>query len=179
MLEMSNEIAERINKIAGRDLVPTCKAMLSSVGRLPGIDGRAKASKSLGNAISLSAGPDEVQTAVRAMYTDPDHVRVSDPGRVEGNVVFAHLDAFDPDRDGPEDLKVHYRRGGLGDMVLKRRLATILEDLIGPMRERRAELSARPDDLMDVLREGTRKAVERSEPIAGEIEEALGVMRLR
>jgi tryptophanyl-tRNA synthetase len=179
MLEMSNEIAERINRIAGRDVVPTCRAMLSSVGRLPGIDGRAKASKSLGNAISLSATAEEVQAAVRAMYTDPDHVKVSDPGRVEGNVVFAHLDAFDADHKELAELKAHYRRGGLGDMVLKRRLAAILEDLIAPMRERRAALAARPDDLMDVLREGTRKAVERTEPIAGEIEEALGVMRLR
>lgn len=178
MIEQTNEIAHRINRIAGTDLVPECRAMLSSTGRLPGVDGRAKASKSIGNAIALSCPSQELQAAVRAMYTDPDHLRVSDPGRVEGNIVFAYLDAFDPDRDEVEALKEHYRRGGLGDMVLKRRLTGILEDLIGPIRERREAFAARPDDMMDVLRTGTRKAIERSEAIACRIEDALGVMRL-
>lgn len=178
MLEQSNEIAARINRIAGRDVVPQCRAVPSRTGRLPGVDGRAKASKSLGNAIQLSCSAEELQASVRAMYTDPDHLRVSDPGRVEGNVVFAYLDAFDPNHDELEDLKAHYRRGGLGDMVLKRRLGTILEDLLGPIRERRTALAARPDDLMDVLRTGTRKAIARSEKVAGEIEEVLGVIRI-
>lgn len=178
MIEQTNEIAHRINRIAGVDLVPECRAMLSSTGRLPGVDGRAKASKSLGNAIALSCSSQELQASVRAMYTDPDHLKVSDPGRVEGNVVFSYLDAFDPDQAEVEALKDHYRRGGLGDMVLKRRLMGVLEDLVGPIRERREALAARPDDLMDVLRTGTRKAIERAETIACRIEDALGVMRL-
>src|SRR5690606_29827890 len=112
-----------------------------STPRLPGVDGR-KASKSLGNSISLSASPDEIRAAVRAMFTDPGHLRASDPGRVEGNVVFAHLDAFDPDRDAVEALKEHYRAGGLGDMAVKRRLEELLQALLEPIRSRRAELAA-------------------------------------
>ncbi len=124
---------------------------MSSVGRLPGIDGRSKMSKSAGNAIPLSATPAEISAAVQAMFTDPDHLRVSDPGRVEDNVVFTYLDAFD---GSPEitELKAHYRRGGLGDMVLKRRLDACLQALLAPIRERRAGFASRPDFVMDVVR---------------------------
>lgn len=178
MIELSNEIVDQVNRLAGRDILPHSKAMLSGTGRLPGIDGRAKASKSLGNAISLGASKKEVEDAVRAMYTDPDHLRVSDPGKVEGNVVFAHLDAFDSDVEGLDELKAHYRRGGLGDMVLKRRLMSILETELAPIRERRAEAMRRPDDLMDILREGTARARLRTDGTADMVEDALGVMRL-
>lgn len=178
MIEISNEIVDQVNRLAGRDLLPHSRAMLSRTGRLPGIDGRAKASKSLGNAIALGASRKEVEEAVKGMYTDPDHLRVSDPGRVEGNVVFAHLDAFDPDREELEELKAHYRRGGLGDMALKRRLMSVLEAELAPIRERRAMVSARPDDLMDILREGTRRSRMRTGATADAVEDALGVMRL-
>lgn len=178
MIELSNEIVDQVNRLAGGDILPRSKAMLSGTGRLPGIDGRAKASKSLGNAIPLGASRQEVEDAVRAMYTDPDHLRMSDPGRVEDNVVFAHLDAFDTDVEELTELKAHYRRGGLGDMVLKRRLMTILETELAPIRERRAEAIRRPDDLMDLLREGTRRARLRTDATADMVEDALGVMRL-
>lgn len=178
MIEQANEIAARINRIAGRELLPEARAALSSVGRLPGIDGRAKASKSMGNAIALGASAQEVRAAVMSMYTDPDHLRVSDPGRVEGNVVFAHLDAFDPRSDEVEELKAHYRRGGLGDMALKRRLADVLEEMLAPIRERRAEMAARPDDMLDMLRTGTRRAALRAEETTCEVEDAMGLIRL-
>jgi len=178
MIEQSNEIVGRINRLAGREILPRSQAMLSSVTRLPGIDGMAKASKSLGNAIAMGASRADVSAAVRAMYTDPDHLRVSDPGKVEGNVVFAYLDAFDPSPDEIADLKEHYRRGGLGDMVLKRRLDGVLNDLVEPMRERRSALMSRPDDLLDVVRDGTRKARAITDAVADEIEEAIGLFRM-
>jgi tryptophanyl-tRNA synthetase len=178
MLEQSNEIVAKVNRLAGRDILPRSRAMLSHVTRLPGVDGRAKASKSLGNAIALGAPQAEVEAAVRAMYTDPGHIRASDPGTVEGNVVFAYLDAFDPDREAVDGLKEHYRRGGLGDMALKRHLADVLREVMDPIRERRAAIAARPDDLMDVLRDGTRRARIRTDAVADEIEEAIGLFRL-
>src|SRR5215207_11341966 len=114
MIEQTNEIVRRVNRLASASVLPECRALLSSTPRLPGVDGR-KASKSLGNAIPLSATTDEIHRLVRAMFTDPGHVRASDPGRVDGNVVFAYLDAFDPDQEAVAELKGHYTRGGLGD----------------------------------------------------------------
>ena len=157
MIELTNEIVARVNRMAGREILPECRALLSKTTRLPGVDGR-KASKSLGNAVPLGASSDEIRRLVNAMYTDPDHVRVSDPGRVEGNVVFAYLDAFDADTAAVEELKAHYGRGGLGDVVVKRRLAGVLDQLLAPIRERRAEYAARSREVVEVLREGTERA---------------------
>jgi tryptophanyl-tRNA synthetase len=159
MIEQTNEIVRRVNTLAGMSILPECRALLSSTPRLPGVDGR-KASKSLGNAIPLSASSDELRQMVGAMYTDPAHLRVSDPGRVEGNVVFAYLDAFDPDAEAIRELKAHYERGGLGDMSLKRRLIDILEQLIAPMRERRAAFANDRNYLRDVLAAGSARANE-------------------
>lgn len=178
MIELANEVVDQINRLAGRSLLPHSKAMLSRTTRLPGIDGRAKASKSLGNAIALGSTAQELRQAVMSMYTDANHLRVSDPGQVEGNVVFSHLDAYDPDIEETTALKEQYRAGGLGDMALKRRLVDVLETELAPIRERRAEAAARPDILMDMLRDGTKRAVARSDETAAEIEEALGVLRL-
>jgi tryptophanyl-tRNA synthetase len=111
MIEQTNEIVRRLAHLAGGPVLPECRALLSRTPRLPGVDGR-KASKSLGNAIGLSASPDEVRRLINAMFTDPAHIRASDPGRVEGNVVFAYLDAFDPDREGLSALATQYQRGG-------------------------------------------------------------------
>jgi len=122
LIEQTNEIVRRLNRQIGHQVLPEAQALIPTVGRLPGVDGRAKMSKSQGNAIPLSASPEEISAAVRRMYTDPNHLKASDPGTVEGNVVFTYLDAFDEDRQAVEDLKTHYRRGGLGDMVLKQRL---------------------------------------------------------
>lgn len=154
MIELSNEIVRRLNRMAGGDVLPEARALLSSVTRLPGTDGR-KASKSLGNAIALSDDAETISAKVRSMFTDPDHIRVSDPGKVEGNVVFAYLDAFDPNQDELAELKAHYRRGGLGDMVLKRRLDAILQELIRPIRERRAKQAADPEAVLEVVRART------------------------
>lgn len=174
MIEQTNEIVRRLAHIAGHPVLPECRALLSSTPRLPGVDGR-KASKSLGNAISLHATPEEITAAVRAMYTDPGHVRVSDPGQVEGNVVFAHLDAFDPDRQAVDELKARYRAGGLGDMVLKRRLEAILQELLAPIRERRAAFAADPGAVLDILRDGTERS---REVVAGVLADVRRVFHL-
>lgn len=174
MIEQTNEIVRRLAHLAGRAILPECRALLSDTPRLPGVDGR-KASKSLGNAIPLTASPDEIRTLVRSMYTDPGHVRASDPGTVEGNVVFAYLDAFDPDREGVAELKAHYRRGGLGDMTLKRRLEDILEQLIAPIRERRVGLAADPDHAIDIVRQGTLRARVTTAQVLRDVREALAL----
>jgi tryptophanyl-tRNA synthetase len=157
MIEQTNESVRCLARLADRDVLPECRALLSSTPRLPGIDGR-KASKSLGNAIPLSATPEEVRAKVRAMYTDPNHLRASDPGRVEGNVVFAHLRAFDPDQAAVADLEERYRRGGLGDAALKQRLETVLETLLAPIRERRAEAARQPRLVEDLIHGGSAQA---------------------
>ena len=159
MIEQTNEIVRRVNRLAEADILPVCRALLSSAPRLPGIDGR-KASKSLGNAIPLSATPEEIRRLVEAMYTDPGHIRVADPGRIEGNVVFAHLDAFDPDAAAVAELKARYQGGGLGDMVLKHRLVEVLERVIAPMRARRAELADDRGFVREVLQRGNARADE-------------------
>ncbi len=156
MIEQTNEIVRRLAALAGRPVLPECRALLSRTPRLPGTDGR-KASKSFGNAIPLSATPEEIRAAVHAMYTDPAHVRISDPGRVEGNVVFAHLHAF----DNPEivtELAQHYTRGGLGDVALKRRLVDVLESVIAPIRERRTQIERDGIDTDNILARGTARA---------------------
>lgn len=174
MIEQTNEIARRVNRIAGREILTECRALLSRTPRLPGVDGR-KASKSLGNAIPLGATPDEIRRMVRAMYTDPRHIRASDPGCVEGNVVFAHLDAFDPDAEAVEQLKTQYRRGGLGDMLLKRRLEGVLEELIAPMRQRRAELARDRGYVREVLREGTARGDETTRSVLRDVRAAFSL----
>jgi tryptophanyl-tRNA synthetase len=174
MIEQTNEIVRRLAHLAGRSILPECRALLSDTPRLPGVDGR-KASKSLGNAVPLAASPDEIRTLVRAMYTDPGHVRASDPGTVEGNVVFAYLDAFDPDREAVDELKAHYRHGGLGDMTLKRRLEEILERLIAPIRERRERLAADPDQALDIIRTGTLRARDTTAGVLRDVRDALSL----
>jgi tryptophanyl-tRNA synthetase len=178
LIEQTNEIVRRINATAGRAILPEAQAVIPQAGRLPGVDGKAKMSKSGGNAIALSASPDEIAAAVKAMFTDPGHLRVEDPGRVEGNVVFTYLDAFDEDRTTLEELKAQYRRGGLRDSKIKRRLEDILQALIGPTRERRAQLAKNPDYVLDVIRCGTEKARSRTEATKREVVEGLGLFML-
>jgi tryptophanyl-tRNA synthetase len=174
MIEQTNEIVRRVNRIAEKDILPECRALLSNTPRLPGIDGR-KASKSLGNAIPLSASPDDIRRMVQAMYTDPGHVRASDPGRVEGNVVFAYLDAFDPEPLVVAELKEHYQRGGLGDVALKRRLETILETLIAPIRTRRAELANDREHISDIVSSGSDHASITTESVLHDVRAAFGL----
>ena len=176
MIEQSNEIVRRINRDAGFDLLPEAAALIPAIGRLPGADGKAKMSKSTGNAIPLSASPDEVRAAVQSMFTDPDHLRVADPGKVEGNVVFTYLDAFDPETTEVAALKQHYREGGLGDMALKRRLEDKLQALLAPIRQRRADFAADPGEVLAVLRRGTEVAQAVTATTLTEIKSALGLI---
>lgn len=149
--------------------------MIPKIGRLPGVDGNAKMSKSQGNAIPLSASSDDIRQAVRRMYTDPDHLRATDPGKVEGNVVFTYLDAFAEERGFVEELKARYQRGGLGDMAVKRHLEDILQALLAPIRERRARYASDPGYVLDVLQRGTLRAKERTEATLAEVRAALGL----
>lgn len=154
MIELTNEIVRRLAHLAGHPVLRECRALLSDTPRLPGINGR-KASKSLGNAISLSAAPDEIHANVHAMFTDPGHIRASDPGRVEGNVVFAYLRAFDPCADEVAALESRYREGGVGDAALKRRLEDVLQALLAPIRERRARFARDPGEVLALVRRGS------------------------
>jgi tryptophanyl-tRNA synthetase len=178
LIEQTNEIVRRINATAGTAVLPEALAIIPKAGRLPSIDGKAKMSKSGGNAVPLSASPDMIRAAVRAMFTDPTHLRVEDPGRVEGNVVFAYLDAFDDDKALLEELKAHYRRGGLGDGKIKKRLEDILQALIAPIRERRERLSADQGYILDTIRRGTEIARERTESTKREVVASLGLFQL-
>ena len=178
IIEQTNEIVRRLNRQIGHDLLPEARALIPSIGRLPGVDGKAKMSKSQGNAIPLSASDVEIEEAVRRMYTDPSHFRASDRGKVEGNVVFTYLDAFDEDREAVADLKARYRRGGLGDMVVKHRLMTVLKTLLGPIRERRVELARDSNFITDVIRTGTRKAQDVTSRTKAELHAALGLFEL-
>ena len=177
MIEQTNELVRRINRQIGHDLLPECKALLSKVSRLPGFDGKAKMSKSLGNTIVLNASDKDIKKAVNAMYTDPNHLRIEDPGQVEGNVVFTYLDAFDTHTDELADLKAHYQRGGLGDGTVKKRLEGILKNIIAPIRERREELAQRPDDVMDILKAGTLHCQSITQNTLDEVKNGLGLFR--
>ncbi|EPN9323646.1 tryptophan--tRNA ligase [Acinetobacter baumannii] len=177
MIEQTNEIVRRVNRQIGQDLLPECKALLSNMARLPGFDGKAKMSKSLGNTIVLNASDKDIKKAVNAMYTDPNHLRIEDPGQVEGNIVFTYLDAFDPNKEEVEELKAHYRRGGLGDGTVKKRLEGVLKELIAPIRERREELAKDPDYIMDVLRQGTDKCRIITQQTLDEVKDGLGLFK--
>lgn len=177
MIEQTNEIVRRVNRQVGRELLPECKVLLSNVSRLPGFDGKAKMSKSLGNTIVLNASDKDIKKAVNAMYTDPNHLRIEDPGQVEGNIVFTYLDAFDPNKEELEELKAHYRRGGLGDGTVKKRLEGILKELIAPIRERRNELEKDPDYILDILKTGTDKCKIITQTTLDEIKDGLGMFR--
>lgn len=175
MIEQTNEIVRRLNRLTGTSLLPETRALIPAVGRLPGIDGVSKMSKSAGNAIPLSASPDDIRDAVRRMYTDPDHLKVSDPGKIEGNVVFTYLDAFSDDQATVSDLKARYRRGGLGDSAVKNHLEEILQTLIWPIRERRARLADDPGEVMRMLRDGTDRAREVTQRTLDDVRAALGL----
>lgn len=156
VIEQANEIVQKFNSLYG-DIFQKITPVVPEVARLMGIDGNAKMSKSLNNAIYLSDSDKDIEQKVLQMYTDPNHIRVEDPGQVEGNVVFAYLDIFDPNKAEVEELKAAYTKGGLGDVALKRRLVGVLQNLIGPIRARREELE-RTFDVMKILEEGTAKA---------------------
>lgn len=157
VLEQANEIVDKFNRLYGNTF-PRIKPLVSDNSRMPGIDGKAKMSKSLDNAIFLSDSPKVIEQKVMQMYTDPNHIHLNDPGEVKGNVVFTYLDVFDQNKEEVAELKKHYKKGGLGDVVLKKRLTTVLNELLTPIRERREELAKNPRQVMDILEAGTKRA---------------------
>ena len=156
-LELAREVVRRFNKFYG-DVLVEPQPLLTPFGRLPGLDGDKKMSKSLGNTIHLSDPPDEVMKKVRQMYTDPKRVRADIPGTVEGNPVFVYHDAFNPNAAEVDDLKARYRAGTVGDVEVKTKLAHALNTHLDPIRERRAAALAKPGYLRDVLFEGSTRA---------------------
>ena len=169
MIEVARELARRFNQVYG-DVLVEPNILLpenATARRLPGTDGKEKMSKSLGNCIYLSDSADDVWQKVRSMYTDPNHLNVSDPGQVEGNAVFTYLDAFSTDADfanhWPEyqnldEMKDHYRRGGLGDMKCKKFLNTVINNMLEPMRQRRHELEQDIPEIFNILKKGSEQA---------------------
>jgi len=155
MIEQTREIVRSFNKIYHCSVLIEPQAVLSSVSRLPGTDGKEKMSKSLGNVISLCDNADEIRQKVKKMYTDPNHLRIEDPGVVENNPVFSYLDAFDPDKQGVEVLKNHYRHGGLGDSTVKNHLIEVLLAELNAIRKRREEFAKDPVYVMNILKKGT------------------------
>ncbi len=154
-IEQTNEIIHAFNRTYNCQVFSDVDAYIPKVGRLPGIDGKAKMGKSLGNAIYLSDSADMVAEKVMKMYTDSDHIHVNDPGKIEGNVVFSYLDIFDPYVEEIGSLKLHYQKGGLGDVKLKRRLIDVLNAFLDPIRERRAHLSQDKKAVMEIILAGT------------------------
>lgn len=176
MIEQTNEIVRRFNASVDQAVLVEARAVVPEHGsRLPGIDGKAKMSKSLGNTITLSATPDEIRQAVKMMYTDPNHLRVADPGQVEGNVVFTYLDVFHSDTEQVAEWKEHYRRGGLGDTVIKKQLEECLQALLEPTRTRREQYARDPVAVMEMLKTGTRRAREVAAATLAEVKAAMGL----
>ncbi len=174
VLEQTNAIAKKFNALYG-SVFSEVKAVLSETTRLSGIDGKAKMSKSLNNAIFLSDSPEDIEKKVMQMYTDPNHLKVSDPGKVEGNVVFQYLDIFDEDTAKVAELKADYEKGGLGDVVIKQRLIAVLNDVLGPIREKREALARDPKRIMEILKAGTEKARAEAQKTMSEVKRALKI----
>jgi tryptophanyl-tRNA synthetase len=175
MIEQTNEIVRHFNRIYGKgeSILKECQALVGKSGRLVGIDGKGKASKSLKNAIFLLDERDVVKEKVFAMYTDPNHIAASDPGRVEGNVVFAYLDVFHDDKAEVEELKGLYRRGGLGDVQLKSLLFEDLEKILAPIRAKGKCVSRK--FVREVLASGTGRAREVAQKTIAKVREVIGL----
>lgn len=185
MIEQTNEIVNSFNRIYGQTLVP-CKAVLAEdklAQRLPGLDGNAKMSKSLGNCIYLADSSEEVRAKVMSMYTDPNHIKVEDPGKVEGNMVFTYLDVFSTgelikkysDFSSLDEMKNAYRQGGLGDVKIKKVLFNILEEILEPIREKRKYYEENIELVKKVLEEGTMKARSKAAGTLLEVKNAIGI----
>ena len=183
MLEQTNEIVSSFNRIYGETLVP-CKAILNEnkiAQRLPGLDGNAKMSKSLNNGIYLSDPSDVIYKKVMSMYTDSNHIKVEDPGKVEGNMVFTYLDVFSSDEQISkyseyktlDEMKKAYEKGGLGDVKIKKVLYNILEEILSPIREKRRYYEEHLDEVYSILKEGTNKANEKANKTLKEVKKAI------
>ena len=186
MLEQAREIVRKFNSIYGDTLVEP-KELLpddEKCFRLVGTDGKSKMSKSLGNCIYLADSEDEIKKKIFAMYTDPDHIKVEDPGKVEGNVVFTYLDVFCkedsfvkylPEYNNLDELKDHYRRGGLGDMKIKKFLNDIIQEELRPIRERREEYAKDIDKVYEILKQGTKEARKVAEDTLKEVKHSMKI----
>lgn len=175
MIEQTVELVRKFNRLYKTECLIEPKALLSPVARLPGTDGLAKMGKSLGNAIFLADTPDEITKKVKGMYTDPSHLRVEDPGKVEGNPVFTYLDAFATDKEKVEELKAHYQRGGLGDSVVKKYLLEVLLAFLEPIRKKREELAKDPKYVMDLLFKGTDEVNVIAHQTLKEVRQSMGI----
>ena len=173
MIEQTNEIVRHFNQIYKVDFLQEAKALIPKIARLPGTDGQAKMGKSLQNCIYLKDSVEDIAKKVKGMYSDPNHLRVEDPGCVEGNPVFTYLDAFDEDKESLEELKAHYRRGGLGDSVVKKRLNEVLQAFLGPIRSRREDFAKDPGAVMQILLKGSKVAAEKAQETLIEIKKAM------
>ena len=186
MIEQCKEIVHKFNTVYGETLTDP-KIVLpenSACLRLPGIDGKAKMSKSLGNCIYLSDTEEEVRQKIMSMYTDPNHIKVSDPGSVEGNAVFTYLDAFSrpehferylPDYKNLDELKAHYQRGGLGDVKVKRFLNTVMQEELGPIRAKRKELEQHIPEIYEILKKGSEEARKAAAETMAEVKRAMRI----
>ncbi|MBS0625586.1 MAG: tryptophan--tRNA ligase [Verrucomicrobia bacterium] len=175
VIEQAVELVRKFNRTYKTEILVEPKAYIPPIARLPGVDGKAKMSKSLGNAIYLSDSVDEVSKKVKSMYTDPGHLRVEDPGKVEGNPVFTYLDAFAHDKAKVAELKEHYQRGGLGDSVVKKYLLENLLAFLEPIRKRREELAKDPKHVMEILHRGTEVARQVADHTLKEVRGAMGI----
>ena len=187
MIEQTKEIVRRFNQLYQREVLLEPEILLpknTSQRRLPGIDGKAKMSKSLGNGIYLSDDENTVKTKIMSMYTDPSHINIADPGHVEGNMVFTYLDAFSKQEDFAEflpdyacldEMKEHYRRGGLGDVKCKKFLLKVMENMLSPIRAERKLWENRISDVYDILYQGTEKAKETTNATLEEVRDAMRI----
>jgi tryptophanyl-tRNA synthetase len=176
-LELAREVVRRFNNVfgAGRDILVEPQPLLTTFGRLPGLDGDKKMSKSLGNTIHLADSADDLKKKVMRMYTDPKRVRADIPGTVEGNPVFVYHDAFNPDTAEVDELKARYRAGTVGDVEVKTRLARALNAYLDPIRERRTAVLAKPERLKEILFEGSKRARVIAQETMGRVREALKI----
>ena len=177
MIEQTNEIVKTFNNTYKQNVLKRVKALLpkKGMGRLPGIDGKAKMSKSLNNAIYLSDSPDIIKQKVMSMYTDPNHIRVTDPGRVEGNTVFTYLDAFCKDKKYLTEMKEHYKAGGLGDVKVKKYLNEIIQSELEPIRNKRNQYQNNLDYIYEILKDGSNKARLIASQTLHEVRDAIGI----
>ncbi|NRB66960.1 MAG: tryptophan--tRNA ligase [Vibrio sp.] len=175
MLEQTNEIVRKVNSLAGKAILNECRPLLSNAPRLPSTDGKNKMSKTMGNTINLGASEKEISAAVKSMYTDPNHLRVEDPGQIEGNVVFTYLDAFHPDQDEVKRLKQQYQSGGLGDGTTKKILEECLQEMLKPIRDRRQEFLNDRAQLVDVLRKGSQVSREKTQKVLFDVKDIFGL----
>jgi len=173
MIEQTNEIVRSFNRIYKTDVLVEAEALITKTARLSGIDGQAKMSKSLGNAIFLKDSADELAQKVRAMYTDPTHIRVEDPGKLEGNTVFEYLDIFGTDKQKVQELKDHYQKGGLGDSKVKQYLLEQLNAFLEPIRTRRQKYTKDTAYLREILLKGTGHAHETSQNVLTQVKQAM------